>query len=101
MTLHDAEVLLEELENLFVGHDERILDRISELKNFVVDSLTWIPVSEGLPKNGQEDIAFVTKEGRKLGGKYINELQGFSTPGVCGHDATHWIPLPPMTEDKR
>jgi hypothetical protein len=46
MTLHDAEKLLEELENLFVGHDERLLDRVSELKNFVVDKFRWIPVEE-------------------------------------------------------
>jgi len=57
--------------------------------------LTWRPVSEGLPEIGQ-DVNFILETGRKLGGKYLGELEGFSTPGCGGYIATHWLPIPKM-----
>ena len=56
----------------------------------------WISVEDRLPENGQS-VAFVCG-GKVLGGKYtpFEDKKWFSYPGtVCG--ATHWMPLPPIS----
>lgn len=67
-------------------------------------AVTWIPVDEALPENGQT-VGFVTEcandkwyHGRVLGGRYMaGEFGGFSVPGLMVQ-ASHWFAFPPLPD---
>jgi len=102
MTLHDAEVLLEELENLFYGHNDKLVDRISELKNFVVDSLTWLPVSEKPEKKtGQilckRQVKVNSKEFTRLYPADMCDIEDWAH-FVKKLEIVSYLPIPPAPE---
>jgi hypothetical protein len=53
----------------------------------------WIPVTERLPGDGEEVLAYCQKIGTQ-----VAHLDGdawyWGTSGILGFDATHWQPLP-------
>lgn len=70
-------------------------------------AVTWIPVDEALPEDGQT-VGFVTEcandkwyHGRVLGGRYMaGEFGGFSVPGLMVQ-ASHWFAFPPLPDALR
>ena len=80
----------------FVNDTERIISE--SLAAHSAKLPEWISVKDRLPEP-QQPVLFVvgpkSKDyaGTVLGGKYVNEVWGFATPGA-GFDAAYWMPMP-------
>ncbi len=59
----------------------------------------WQPI-ETAPRDGRWVLLYVPDPGNHLvpcgivAAKWISELSGWTTRGVCGIEGTHWMPLP-------
>jgi len=94
------ELLFEELENITLPTTE-VNELVTELKNIVMDQLTWRSVEDGLPdKQGNffvctprsfpKNIPFQVAEFYDDNNTFYNE---YDSPL---EDVTHWLPIPKL-----
>ena len=78
-------------------------DEVRDAMQIAIDALTWIPVSERLPKNGQCDCIILDKDGFRAEAEFMGdhwEQYRWSCKRSL-NEVTHWKPLPqPPKEEK-
>jgi hypothetical protein len=85
--------------NELVASDARIEELEDELAEAQSKILRWIPVSERLPKDGENIIAFFTILG-EVGEATFNKRDGWFYTEHGAWAASHWMPLPEPPEVK-
>lgn len=82
-------------------------DDVREVMQIAIDALTWIPVSERLPKDGQHILVCTDGIKYKIHSGYYSgeDEEGYRfhafEKGAWYHGVTHWMKLPqPPKEEK-